>query len=732
MKYIKYLIIGLLLTFNLSAQTIELNKFVVTTAPTGELTFNSEVGKSAFSDNGTILNTPRSVSSIDNAVLTQFNLKSVTQVMNFVSGVQAVGSFGQFASVNVRGDLAESYINGQRRSNNSFGFQPSFNGVESLDVVHGAPTVVFGPGFYSGGYVNLITKRALQTEFTDVSFTIGTWAPNGNSFLNLTYQIDKNIPLSEETALRISYQGQNDETFYHRNGGKHDSQDLFVTFNMTTDSTSWDLVVEYSLQDTPEQIGDNRVNQTLITNNLYRTGTISNPLDTTEIANGSLVELSPTATLMSVGDFAKADVLFGQSTFVSRVSPSFTFKNYTLGEYVDRQRFAAYEYAEYVRQLTLDNRTELHFDTDKAYSIAGINVRYEERKVEVNYLNTFFNAFDVMNGNSNVAASFPEYYHGTIGMGGKEFFGPLDYTFDTTQSRLFSFSPFVQQRINLTDNLQLLYGVRVDKYWANAKDPLQNSANDSVDTTSYGHTESLIYNFDDRFSIYATFGRMEAINASVTGGGIVLNPDFKLSDKNFHSLNNLYEIGTRWQGDKTSIGLTAYWQYRQQHNFYVNEPDNIVVRGIELEYKSQLRQNLLLLANVSYMEANTDDSFPFEFAGNELTAISSYGDYRLPGLSRVYVNTTLAYRFNTVLGLSVTGLFQSSQTGNGHGEYVIPNQYSINSQVSYILNKWNISLNVFNVTNQKNWVHNGDFYGDNVVIGKELPINASLSLSRRF
>jgi outer membrane receptor for ferric coprogen and ferric-rhodotorulic acid len=108
MKYIKYLIISLLFSAALSAQTITLDKFVVTSSPTGELTFSGEIGKSAFSDNGTILNTPRSVSSIDNSILTQFNLKSIGQVMNFVSGVQTVGSFGQFASVNVRGDLAES------------------------------------------------------------------------------------------------------------------------------------------------------------------------------------------------------------------------------------------------------------------------------------------------------------------------------------------------------------------------------------------------------------------------------------------------------------------------------------------------------------------------------------------------------------------------------------------------------------------------------------------------
>jgi outer membrane receptor protein involved in Fe transport len=729
-----YLILILsLLLCALPAQTVTLNKFVVTASPTGELSFNPEVGKSAFGDNETILNTPRSVSSIDHSTLSQFNINSMGQMMNFVSGVQTVGSFGQFASVNVRGDLAESYVNDQRRSNNSFGFQPSFNGVESIDIVHGAPSVVFGPGFYSGGYVNLITKKAQKIPFTDVSITVGQLEPNGNSFLNTIYQIDRNIPITDSTSFRISYQGQKNETFYRRNGGKQNTQDLFTTLNHSTDSTTWDLIAEYSVQNTPEQIGINRVNQNLISNNLYRTGTINNPLDSSEIANGQLTNLPATSTLMSNGDFAKANVLFLQSIFLSRITPTFTFQNHTLVEYVDRQRYAAYEYLEYARQTTLDNRTELHFDTTKAYSIVGLDIRYEDRKVEEAYLNTFFNVFDITKGTTNSALNYPQsYYRGTVGMGGKEFFGPLDFVFDTTQSKLFSVSPFVQQRIHINDNLQFLYGVRIDKYRANAKDPLQNSAEGSVNTTSYGLTESIVYNFDDSISVYATVGRLEAINASVTGGGIVLDPDFKLSDKNFHSLNKLYEVGSRWVGEKSSVNLTAYWQYRQQHNFYVNQPDDIVVRGIELEYKSQLKPNLLLISNVNYMEANTDNSFPFEFSGNGLRAVSSSGDYRLPGLSRIYANSSLAYRFKSGVGVSLTGLYQSSQIGDGLGDYRIPSQYSFNSQLSYIFHKWNVSVNVYNLTNQRNWIHNGDFFGDNVVVGKELPINASLTASRRF
>jgi outer membrane receptor protein involved in Fe transport len=732
----KYLIMFALLIGALAAQTntLTLEKYVVTASPTGELYFNSPVGKSTFSDSEEFINTPRSVSTIDPTIMRQFNLDSISKLSSFVSGTQTVGSFGQFATVNVRGDLAETYINNQRRTNNSFGFQPSFNGVESVDIVHGAPSVVFGPGFYSGGYINLLTKRATPVAFTNVKLDVGTFAPAGNSFANVTYQIDKNVPINKDTALRISYEGKNNETFYHRSGGKQNTQDLFLTLNHSFGSSTFDINFEYSHQNTPEQIGVNRVTQNLVSNGLYQSGDLITAYDTSEIAKGPLVKLDPTATLMSQGDFAVADVWYLQGTLVTRLSPTTTFENYSLAEYVDRGRFAAYEYLEYARQTTVDNRTEFHFDIPSVYTIIGLDFRFERREVEIGYLNTFFNAHDVSKFRVNSTTQYEGYYdNGVIGMGGRKGFqGPNDYVFDTTLSNVYTISPFIQQRIHLGDKFQLLYGVRADKYYVDVADPLTNTKYGNTETTSYGNTESLIYNFLPNTSVYFTYGHLNAVNASVTGGGIALDPNFSINKKNFHSLNQLYEIGARWQGESSTLGLTGFWQYRQQHNFYTSTPDDIMVRGIELEYKTQPRKNFFAVTNLTYMEANVDNSYPFEWYGNNLPWVDGVGNYRIPGLSRVYANQTLSYRFDNGFGVGSTFLYQSEQSGNGLGGYHIPSQYSINAQVNYTLAKWDITLNVYNVTNQKNWVHNGDFYGDNVVIGRELPVNASLTFTRKF
>lgn len=320
---------------------------ITATSVTGELQTDRAAGHIAFGDSGTFLNTPRSVSSIDNSIIEKFGIKNIGQIQSYVSNVQTPGAFGQSSMVFIRGDLSEQYVNGQRRTNNSFGFQPSLNGVESLDLVHGAPSVVFGPGFYSGGYTNYNSKQAQSRDFTNINLILGTLTTNGNSFSNVTFQSDTNLVLNESSFLRVSYEGKENQTLYHRNGGRDDTQDLYVAFKKIISSdTILDIYAEYSWQATPELIGVNRVTQDLVSNNRYISGDISVPYDTSETPNGKVVNLKATDTLSSTGDFSNANVYFLQGVLTSKISPSVTFKNYTLMEHVNRRRFNDYEYTE--------------------------------------------------------------------------------------------------------------------------------------------------------------------------------------------------------------------------------------------------------------------------------------------------------------------------------------------------------------------------------------------------
>ncbi|MCF7760821.1 MAG: Plug domain-containing protein, partial [Cephaloticoccus sp.] len=131
-----------------------------------------------FGDARSILDTPRAVSSITEALLNERGIHGVKEFVVYSPGAYAPSSYGLATTPSIRGDVAETYLNGQRRSYNLYGFLPSWNGVEAIDIVRGPGSAVFGAGFFSGGYVNYVTKQPkFSGPATVLTTRLGTWVP---------------------------------------------------------------------------------------------------------------------------------------------------------------------------------------------------------------------------------------------------------------------------------------------------------------------------------------------------------------------------------------------------------------------------------------------------------------------------------------------------------------------------------------------------------------------------
>jgi len=178
------------------------------------------------------LTTPRAFSTITAALVHERAIDGLREILQFTPGAYAPSSYGELTVAYIRGDVAEAYVNGQRRSNNLYGYLPSFNGVEAVDVVRGPGSVVFGAGYLTGGYVNYVTKQPqFSGPATTVTTRFGTWTPGSRySFVNGSVQIDTTAPVSEKFAWRLSYEGKAGDTFFDRAGVKDDRSDLFAAF----------------------------------------------------------------------------------------------------------------------------------------------------------------------------------------------------------------------------------------------------------------------------------------------------------------------------------------------------------------------------------------------------------------------------------------------------------------------------------------------------------------------
>ena len=736
-----------------------------------------------FGDERTLLDTPRSVSSITQALLRERGIDGVPQFTGFAPGASAPAAYGKATTPLIRGDLSETFLNGQRLSYNQFGYLPSFNNVESLDLVRGPGSAVYGSGYFTGGYVNYITKQPQFTPATTITARLGTWSPaEGGSWLNASWQIDTTAPINETTAWRLSYEGKRDDTFFHAHGGRDDRQDIYAAYTarLTPDFTL-EANAQYFWQNAMQLLGVNRPNQDLIDNGRYYTGSVPDaPLnpDTGALAGAipgstaTTVNIPRDATLLSPGDFGNATIARAQLNATLRLSDDAKLINRTLYEYVNRRRYNAFEYAEWVTQHTAENRTEFQLTRPLAILghsipntlITGLTLRLEKRLSYANYANEYEYAYDITRPDDlfSITADYPTaYIAGVPGPDGQLFFAASQGTPDTTDSTLWNPALFIQDEIKFTDKLSLLAGLRGDGLFARASDPLAGETgipwSDTRNTTAFSWNASLTYRATPALTLYATTQTAVSVNGSVCGGGIMLKDDGNgngvIDPNDFKTTSRLLEAGAKMSLLRNTLYVgAALYQQRRAQTQLGGDTNNIKVRGAELELVYQPTTRLNATLNAACMDARYDHSAPLEAGGPSLYNLYALGqgpgnrgtgigftwdtlppgNYRSPGLSRVVINASFSYRFPCGLGGGLTGSWQSEQAGNLADEYHIPSQIFLDAFIFYRRPRWEINIDILNILNRRNWLHNGDPWSDNMLIFQDLPLRVQGYIKLKF
>lgn len=752
-------------------ETVTLDQFIVDEVPV-ERSINPLTRdiSSVLGDHRTLLETPRAVSVLTTALFNERQIHGVREILLYAPGAYAGASYGKATVPNIRGDTAETYLNGQRLSYNLYGYFPSFNGVEAVDLVRGPGSAVFGAGYFQGGYVNYVTKQPqFGAAATTVTTRVGTWAPGGATFLNGSVQIDATAPVNERLAWRVSLEGKGGDTYFKKNDVRDDRFDAFAALAWKpVDGTRIDLVLQYLWQASPEILGVNRPTQELIDHARYYTGISADTGYPGPIpATGSVI-LPRDATLFSKGDFSNANVARAQLTARRDVSPHLTWVNRTLYEQVDRRRVHQFEYAEYVSQRTAENRTEAQVTFDvfgrTQTAIAGLTVRYEGRESFTNYFNEYFYNFDLTDPSRvfNERAQFANsYYPGFVGPGGREFF-PASYDSpETVRSETWNPALFWQQDLALTDRLKAIVGLRGDRFYARARDPLADAAGipfrDAETVDAFSQAYSLMYAFTAKLTAYATHNRIRSALGNVTGGGVILNvPDGQINRDDFRNLSELAEAGLKasWWQNRLFTGLAAFRQDRSRVALG-GKKNNIRVQGVELEAVYQPSTRLSVTANATFQDGHYVDSRPFQLGGRSIysgylagrgpggqgTATADYdpyanqvprGDWPLLGFSDTMLNGSFRYRWENGFGLGGSVQWQSEQAGNLDREWVIRPQVLYNAAVFYEAKRWSANVDFLNLTDERNWIHNGDAYTGSQLVFAELPFRMEAYVKMKF
>ena len=710
-----------------------------------------------------VLDTPRAVTEINSA---QIRDESIIDVTDFAKITSSAYTNDQFGGPNVpflRGQSADVFQNGMARTPRSDGQPLSFNSVEGFDIVKGPANVVYGPTGNVGGYVNLVTKRPyFDTTHTTATFTYGDYNTRRG-------QIDVSGPLSDELAYRVSYQADYSGSYYI-NGYTHSSDVYAAVRYLPSAQLTIDFNTEFYTGHYTENTGTNRPTQQLIDDGLYYQGPGVSPftgpgqdprnflsvIDVTGVVpiNRRLQLVAPTDGDQGKNFQAQLDVTDAFSDTLTLANKAY-FEDYTQLQLEYAQRY----YNNIKESYNFEDRIELRGKWDGNQLITGVSYRYMHVLAFGDFFNEYLNATDITTNPAN----FPiTELFGVLPVPGRpgEFAAPgaaygsplFPFNIANTQHQnTQQIGLFFQDIYKLTDKLSVLGGVRADVIHEDLSDPLPPPGFTAAHATATMGEAALDLSVTYKDSSWNTLYATADFNQSpvtTNGGGYAAFTGDTLASGDFHIKNFLYEAGTKFALDDNKLFLTAagFYQQRSQTDQF-NNTSKIKSAGYELEANYQRDKNFSATAAYSFLNAwlpaaggglafteNVYDAFAPPYG----TGVGSPNfnplptkDYRLPGVPRQLFSAFAKYRTDlgvgASLGIVVTGPMITSYLGNVR----IPSQYTVDSALFYEARHWSIHLNLFNITDQKNWIAESGAVGNDLITAS-MPFHVQGSVSYKF
>ncbi|WP_166422838.1 TonB-dependent receptor [Paraglaciecola sp. 20A4] len=233
--------------------------------------------EAVFGFGKSILETPRSASTISDEMLERFAVTDIDDLVAFSPGTFTQSFFGVAGSLDVRGTPGETYFRGVKRLDNPGNYPTPIGASSRIDIVRGPASPIYGPAKI-GGYLNFNPKSArasggqyLEENEGQFSYTLGSWDKSV-----MTAEIGGPTTLAGKEAGFYLYGEVENSGSYYDNSGT-DQTVLQGSFNIdVTDNLRFEFGGMYHDYDGNQVAGWNRLTQDLIDNGTYITGTAKN------------------------------------------------------------------------------------------------------------------------------------------------------------------------------------------------------------------------------------------------------------------------------------------------------------------------------------------------------------------------------------------------------------------------------------------------------------------------
>ncbi|MFG0924153.1 TonB-dependent siderophore receptor [Pseudomonas sp. CJQ_8] len=625
-----------------------------------------------------ILNTPASVSVVTNKEMQQRSVSTTEEALQYTPGVVSdyYGSDDRNDYFLIRGFQATTYRDGLTLSSMR-GVREDPYAYERIEILRGANSTLFGPAD-PGGSVNFVTKQPRFEKFGQGYVTYG-------SYDHAETGIDVGDALNDEQTLagRFTAKMQNSDREYD-----HSQDDnRFVMGGLTwapTDFTSATVVLDYLKTNSSPNSGGYPLDKEYDRSDFYGEPSYNfHNVERTSLSGNITHDFDNGFTLRSNLRYSELSDDFGYaylSDNASRVGT--TIPRYVFGTDSDADQLNGNLMLQYDAQFE-------HIDSSTL-----VGVEYLDSTTKQSSVYGLAPSIDIAN----------PVFTGVPG-------GITPYTRKKNDAT--TKAVFLQQNLSFFDRVIATAGVRNDSMDLSSKEYIggEQTEKDNFSETSY--RAALTYIVNDEVSTYVSM--VESVSPPQVG----VTPQ----------TGKQYEVGIKYSpmGMDALFSAAVYDLTQENVTIAVVLPSGIIeqqtvgesrVRGLDLEAKAQVTQDISVIGAYSYMESEVLRGSLYDgssLKGNEFTTApkhtaSLWSYYDIPGtdvsvgLGARYVgayymdaantkksdgttlfDAALNYKIakGTDLALNVSNLFDEQHVvGSGTANYYNPGR-EVTAKLSY-------------------------------------------------
>jgi len=752
----------------------------------------TEALESVFGFGKTAVETPRSVTTISNEMLSKVMITELDDMVAMTPGSFTQSFFGVAGSLDVRGTPGENYFRGIKRIDNPGNYPTPIGASDRIDVVRGPASPIYGPSKI-GGYLNFIPKSArantgqyLSQPQGELGITTGSWDRKV-----LHAEVGGPTEIGGKAMGYYLYgEFENSGSYYDNSGTDQSLYQASFDLNIN-DSLRFEFGGMYQDFTGNQVAGWNRLTQDLIDHGTYITGS-PRSLDTngdgylsaaestagnisafivgpgsigSAASNTAALATHPNMALVNPGtthisghqvlvqedDTLEDEVitLYGDAIF--NVSDAFKVTNKLFYESLDNLNENLYGFSQFAKTWVAEDQVILAYSTPQNGTFQGNfqlspSIRHQDFEHGDNFAFEYFDRRDITLPGSPIdrrglATRGQELYSShTVG----------DYT-DYAIAGLADVTLF--EHLNVIGGARLDY---LDMKSAEKLDSLTTPGLKADDTDSaFSWSTSVSYELPFGIRPYATYAKQSTLILG-QGGQI---PVSLLSGGNAVGDSKLKEGGIKASLLNNHLYLAL--DYFEQERIDFNAQDTVTnnstqAKGTEFEARWVVNPLVTLTAaytnlkvyNLSAAKAGSQFSFagaadlaganPALAYGGVVPSVVLFSGDEASRKAGIPENVTSLYALFSATG-ALDGLTGSIGVTNvdsvwsGFSKTVkLPSYTLLNASVYYETKSWKVGLQGKNLTDERYFRSNfPDLFGSSVVL-PELPRNFLMSAAYKF